>query len=760
MQDGYTGKLANRPEPTPRAEHGRWSSLAEKFFSKTDHLVQVAGISVGQIKKLKAAGIGTVADLATASGNTIRKLANDSFEKLVAQARLQCRTREDRQKNPDARPSYDILPFTGANGEALGLSLLAPGDPADVYFDMEGYPLVAGGLEYLFGVYGLNGQTGSSEFKDWWAHDRAQEKLAFEGFLDWVFDRWKTNPGMHIFHYAAYEVSAVRRLSTFHDTRQEAVDDLLRNEVFVDLYKIVRSGLRIGENSYSLKTVENLYRPKRVTVVATAAQSMVQYARWIESGESRDWNASNILKGICDYNEDDCKSTAQLTNWLRIIASNAGIASATSASPSIQSIPKVLAPAVIARQATAAALRLQADPVSVVLSDLIEFHRREEKPMWWRMYDRAKASSDELIDDPGCIQGVCAVGAPIIEKQSLMQTYHFDSTQACKVEPNDTVMFTHDLNIKFKATAVDLSNGKLKLKIGQKSLIAKCGGAFPKNGSLLKDEYVPSGEIPMALCEVASGQLSKVLHAPATALLKRVPPARPPQNADESPLDAAIRMTALMSGGCLIIQGPPGTGKTFTAAGVITALLAAGKKVGITSNSHKAIMNLLGACSQAASKSGSSLRGIEVGGDAAGALFATNPNLTHIECSNDARVAYTTGVAAGTAWLFARPEWMNVLDFLFIDEAGQVPLANAVAIARCAKNLILLGDQMQLEQPVQGSHPGDAGFSVLQYALKDSAASKPDSPVFHAVVPPDVGLFLGESHRMHPDVCRFISEHL
>jgi len=130
------------------------------------------------------------------------------------------------------------------------------------------------------------------EFKDWWAHDRAEEKLAFEGFLDWVFYRWKSNPGMHFFHYAAYEVSAVHRQSTFHDTRQEAVDDLLRNEVFVDLYKIVRSGLRIGENSYSLKTVENLYRSKRVTAVATAAESMVQYARWIESGESRDWNVS------------------------------------------------------------------------------------------------------------------------------------------------------------------------------------------------------------------------------------------------------------------------------------------------------------------------------------------------------------------------------------------------------------------------------------------------------------------------------------
>lgn len=99
-----------------------------------------------------------------------------------------------------------------------------------------------------------------------------------------------------------------------------------------------------------------------------------------------------------------------------------------------------------------------------------------------------------------------------------------------------------------------------------------------------------------------------------------------------------------------------------------------------------------------------------------------------------------------------------MFDFLFIDEAGQVSLANTVAMSRCAKNLVLLGDQMQLEQPVQGSHPGDAGLSALQYALKDTKASRPDAPVLHAVVPPDYGLFLGESRRMHPSVCRFISE--
>ena len=98
MQDSFTGKTSDRPEPLPRADHGRWTSYAEQYFDDTDHLVGVAGISLGQIKKLKGADIGTVADLAAASGKSVPKLAADSFEKLVAQARLQCQTRTDREE--------------------------------------------------------------------------------------------------------------------------------------------------------------------------------------------------------------------------------------------------------------------------------------------------------------------------------------------------------------------------------------------------------------------------------------------------------------------------------------------------------------------------------------------------------------------------------------------------------------------------------------------------------------------------------------
>ena len=760
MHDSFTGKMAERPEPLPRADHGRWTSHAEKFFNDTDHIVRVAGISVGQIKKLKTAGIATVAGLAAASGKSVHKLSGDSLEKLVVQARLQCQTRADRIEDPDATPRYEVLPHIGVNGEAVGLAALPPDHPADVFFDMEGYPLVSGGLEYLFGVGSRNVQPGIFNFADWWAHDRDEEKLAFEGFVDWVFNRWKHNPGMHIYHYAAYEVSAVRRLSTRHDTRQEEVDELLRNKVFVDLYQIVRHGVRIGEDSYSIKTVERIYRPKRATEVATAAESIVQYARWIESKQARDWNISPILKGIRDYNEDDCKSTAELLQWLRKLAGEHKITAARPGSVSTPAAPPVLPPQVIARQDTATKLRKQGDPVAVVLADLIDFHRREEKPMWWRMFDRAVATPEDLRDDPGCIEGVQAAGSPVPEKQSSVQTYRFDPSQECKLAAGDKskVMFTHNLEAKFTLARLDASKGELQLKIGNKALTEKFRGAFPRHGSLLPDEYVPAAAIQAALNEVAARHLSKSLHAPVAALLNRVPTATLLQNAGESAGNAAIRITRLMAGGCLVVQGPPGTGKTHTASRVITALLAGGRKVGIASNSHKAVVNLLIACGDAAREGGGLLRGIKVGGDAEGPLFSSNPGVKFIKDTGDAYSAYTGGAVGGTAWLFARPEWEGALDFLFIDEAGQVSLANAVAMARCAKNLVLLGDQMQLEQPVQGSHPGDAGLSALQYALKDTNASRPDSPVFHAVVPPDHGLFLGESHRMHPSVCRFISE--
>ena len=554
-------------------------------------------------------------------------------------------------------------------------------------------------------------------------------------------------------------MSAIRRLTTSHDTRQDQVDQLLRNDVFIDLYQIVSHGLRIGEDSYSIKRVELLYRPKRATDVASAVESIVQYARWIESQQSKDWKESPILKGIRDYNEDDCKSTVELLMWLRKVAGDNKIPAARNVTV-VQVAPPALPPDVVMRLDTGAQLRQKGDPTSVVLADLIDFHRREEKPMWWRMFDRAEATAEELRDDPGCLEGVRAVGSPVADKKSLIQRYRFDPAQECKLAAGDRakVMFSFNLDAKLKLVELDASAGTLSLKISVKGLNDKLGGAFTQGGSLLPNEYVPAQSIQLALAEVAAEHLNGKLHLPVAALVNRTPPVSPVQKEGETCVEAAIRVTGAMNGGCLVIQGPPGTGKSYTASRVIVSLLSAGKRVGVASNSHKAILNLLKACGDAARERGQHLFGIKVGGEGTGPVFDENPSLRHVQSNSDARTAYSGGVVGGTAWLFTRPEWEGKLDFLFIDEAGQVSLANVVAMARCARDLVMLGDQMQLEQPVQGSHPGDAGLSALQYALKDTKASRTDAPVFHPVVPADYGLFLGESRRMHPSVCRFISD--
>jgi uncharacterized protein len=194
----------------------------------------------------------------------------------------------------------------------------------------------------------------------------------------------------------------------------------------------------------------------------------------------------------------------------------------------------------------------------------------------------------------------------------------------------------------------------------------------------------------------------------------------------------------------LLIQGPPGTGKTWTASHAIVHLLARGKRVGVSSHSHKAINNLLQAVETAATDRGLRFRGIKKSSYEQQFL---NGSVIEDTIENSEAAGGGHDLIAGTAWLFARQELDQQLDYLFIDEAGQVSLANTVAMGVSAKNVILVGDQMQLSQPLTGSHPGRSGLSALEHLL-DGAAT----------VPPERGIFLSTTRRMHPDLCRFVSD--
>ncbi|MBK9144991.1 MAG: TM0106 family RecB-like putative nuclease [Candidatus Melainabacteria bacterium] len=719
------------PGFTGHEEFGHWQTEADNMIARLDHLCQVAGIRRSQIDRLREAGIETMTALATCRSQAPPGMRESTFDNLRQQARLQI------ESTSSSRPAYEVL--SPENGK--GLAALPAPSGLDVYFDMEGYPLVEGGLEYLFGATTVNG-TGT-DFHDWWAHDPVQEKGAFEQFIDWVYDRFRKDPTMHVYHYAAYEKTALRKLMGRYGTRERELDDLLRNEVLVDLLPIVRQSLRVGQPSYSIKYIERLYRPDRSgKEVSTAMDSVVFYKRWLDSGDSQDWQTSSILRDIRDYNKDDCDSTWQLTRFLRELQTSFQIEPTRSA---IKKAPEGSG-ADRRQDARKLAARMLAElpgekAIAELLGQLVEFHWREAKPVFWARYDRHAMTESELFEDASCLAGLTACGVPRKEKQSFLYQYSYDPDQDTKIDAGDTCFYAHDLGETIQVHSI--ADGLLTLKRRADR------PAPPEHLNLILNDYVDASVLADSIFATASDYFDgHSLPSALFDLLTGSPPRIESWNGGalvhhlESSADLTAQVVDIinrMDRTTLCIQGPPGSGKTYTAARAIVSLISRGKRVGITSNSHRAIARLMDEVADAAFDI--DLRAAKVQSNLAD--FAVESDRVE-PVKPDQLNPSEFNLIGGTAWLFSSCQ--EVVDYLFIDEAGQVSLANVVAMAPATENIILIGDQMQLAQPVRGTHPGRSGLSSLDFLLGDQD-----------VIPDDFGIFLGITRRMSPPVCSFIS---
>jgi len=294
--------LKEEPYPLPVAHCAvcRWSERCEKRWKDDDHLSRVAFITSSQVKRLERAGVTTMKALSLLdAGKQVKKFDPEVLGRLVAQARV--------QKSSEHKPVPDyelVLPAE----EGLGLASLPEPNDGDVFYDIEGHPYFGNhGLEYLHGYATVDG---GFKFQEKWAHDSAQERKAFEDFVDFLMGRWRDNPGMHVYHYAPYETTALKRLMGQYGTRETEIDAMLRGDIFVDLYRVVRQGLRIGVSSYSIKKLEPLYMPARQGQIVMASSSVIEYERWLQTGEQK------ILDDIALYNKEDVESAFLLRNWL------------------------------------------------------------------------------------------------------------------------------------------------------------------------------------------------------------------------------------------------------------------------------------------------------------------------------------------------------------------------------------------------------------------------------------------------------------
>ena len=820
------------PDPVGHCDVCTYWKYCDDRRRKDDHPSLVANIQTGQVRELQRQSVTTLTALAESEGSLPDKPKRGSAEtylRLGHQARLQLQARSR------VLPPVEFLPVEPTRG----FTRLPEPSPGDIFLDFEGDPFVGEhGLEYLTGfttalgsalphtapspsapprlVRGGEKHTSDrSEYRQLWAFDAAAEKRACQEFIDFATARLLEYPGAHIYHFGAYEPSALKRLCMRYDTHGEQLDRLLRGRRFVDLHAVVREGLRIGVARYGLKELEPLHAFARELDLANAAIARrdLELALELDGHESI---GDELHNEVAIYNRDDCLSTASLRDWLEeqrttliqrgeeITRPQPGEAEPSDKVRQRDERISAIKQALLADLPAEAAGRSEEHEGRVLLASMLGYFREEEKSAYWEHFRLRELSPDEQLDEREMLSGLRFVEElPKKGREKNARCLYSFPPQDTALDAGDQVYFTKyddpapdSLGTGLKAIEVDLAKTTVTLSVGKAA-----AGRHPS--AVFRNQVVGSEALEDSLLAFAEqvrehGFGAEPFTAASALLLRRAPkqgvgttasphtapsPSAPPRlvrggekdslspvrqpgdatpevaqglvrggegyiqssmrRSGESTLDAAKRLYLELDGDVLPIQGPPGSGKTFTGARAIVALAKAGKRVGVTAVSHKVIDNLLTAVRGAAKEEGIGLRLVHKHNEQPPA------GIEYVDDADDALSAVARGaVVGGTAWLWANEDATQCLDYLFIDEAGQMALAQALAAARSARNLVLLGDPQQLEQPTKGSHPDGADVAALVHILDKDAVILRD----------DQGLFLDRTYRLHPRICEFTSE--
>jgi uncharacterized protein len=736
------------PDPNPHCDACDWAATCDARRREDDHLSFVAGIATTQAGELRDRGVETMAALAALPlplDFRPERGSASSFERLREQARIQC------QGRAAGRTLFELLPLA----PGFGLGHLPEPSPGDIFLDFEGDTFVGeDGMEYLVGYAWLN-DAGEVTYTGDWGLSRREEHAAFERFIDFVTERVARFPDLHIYHYAPYEPAAIKRLMGRYATREGEVDQLLRAGRFVDLYAVVRHALRASVESYSIKRLEILFGYEREVPLQEANRTLARLQTCLELGDP-EGIAPDDQGSVEGYNRDDCLSTLALRDWLEGLRAAEIAHGAAIERPGL---PEGAAPeSVSAWQAriepviATLTAGIPDDPserdaeqaARWTLANVLDFHRREEKSLWWEYFRLAELDADELLYERASLSGLQFAGRVGGTDKAPVHRYRFGPQDAELRGGEDLRSIGGTSYGKIEAVSLEEGWVDIKKRGDTADLHAEAAYAHTIIGTTVLSE---------ALYRIAKhvadhGLFGDGPYQAARDLILRVGPRIgdvPLQRSGETASHAAIRIAPLLEGGVLAIQGPPGAGKTHTGAGMISALVEVGAKAGITANSHKVIRNQLDKASETARDGHVSISAVQKVGekeDDCPPLRFTTDNKKFFN-----QMTGGCSVGAGTAWLWAREEAFETLDVLFVDEAAQMSLANVLAVSQAARGLVLLGDPQQLDQPTQGSHPDGTDVSALTHILGGEQT-----------IAEGQGLFLAETWRLHPDVCAFTSE--
>ena len=750
--------IESYPEPCQHCDICRWFRECDRRRRDDDHLSLVAGIRRQQRDQLITWEIDKVAKLATMQHPLPREKkplhgSRESYDRVREQARIQVESKD--LEIPRYEP---ILPVV----EKTGFCKLPEPSDGDVFVDLEGDPFVGdSGLQYLFGV-AVKNADGHLRYEKIWAYTPAEEKSGFEWFVDLVMARRKEFPAMHVYHFGGYEPGAFKNLMGLYATREEEIDSMLRAGLFVDLHAVFKQALRAGVEEYSLKTLELFAGFKRSIHKDDSRAAMRYITHSLELGWA-DAIPPHFITDMESYNRDDCFATSALRDWLeaqraaqitaghKIDRPPLGDGAPTEELNARQQRVKALVEKLTADIPVDAAKRDEKQSATWLLAQLLDFHRRENKATYWEGYRLAELDDDDLLDERSGLGGLKFIERLKVERNIPTDRYSFEKQETeARLDKDlyygaEVSKFGCIVEIDPAALTIDIKKTKKTADLHPKAAYV---WDSPLNPEKIADSLLRTGDWVLASAIDAPGPFRAVrdlmLRKPPRLLHGETLATLP----GEGPKETACRIVSALDRSVFAIQGPPGAGKTFTGARMICQLVKQGKKVGVTALSHKVIRKLLEEVLKAAVEDGvpqvRCMQKLSESDD-----FEVIPEIAVVRDNNAPLVALqqgTANVVGATSWMWPREEYFESVDALFIDEAGQMALADVVAAGQAAHNLILIGDPQQLERPLKGSHPVGAEKSALEHLIGE-----------HKTIPADKGMLLPETWRLHPNICDFTS---
>lgn len=743
LEKAITNDDNTYPEPVSHCDICKWWKNCNSVRRSDDHLAFVAGMSKSHISELKMHGVNTLQKLAKLNFPVPfdpSKGVKDTYNKLREQARLQFTSREN-----EYEPLYETLEVQ----EDKGLNKLPKPSDNDIYLDFEGDRLVeSDGLEYIIGY------VHKGNYHALWAHNENEEKKIFEQFIDFAFKLKQKDPSLHIYHYAPYEVTAFKRLMGKYASRENEIDTFLRSNTFVDLYSVVRQSIRASVERYSIKDLEVFFGYERKMNLRELSSHKSQLELLLQTG-----NIDELSKETKDavqlYNQDDCESLVRLQEWLEDIRTRLlkegtiitrpeiadGDASdnITAHQERINPIMNVLLDGVSPMKDD----RNKLEQARYILAHMLDWYRREQKSFWWEFFRLKELSEDELLEERKAISFLEYTGERKNVKRSVVDTYTFPQ-QECDLrtggsledQENNKLGSIHEININAGLVQIKKGPSKIGLPHPISVMSIESVNSSTKEEAIIRlAEWVVENGI-YSNKEKYSAARQLLLNAPPSLTEKRIP--------NKDILEQTFDIASKLNHSYLPVQGPPGAGKSFTGSQIIVRLAQQGKKIGITALSHKVITNLLSKVWEVARENNFNISIIQkVKSDHDEDLpwtITTDENAMQGAIGN-------VDVIAGTSFMWSKTPYEDSVDYLFIDEAGQLSLIDTLSVSHCCSNLVLLGDPQQLKQPQQGVHPDGTEVSALEHVLQGKKT-----------ISDAQGVFLPETWRMHPSVNAFVSE--